>query len=285
MRVARDASTPRFGPPRDNTRGGWPTGASRRLAHRGEPQLVRVLLAPFQAGFLTVHAQPEPALIARRHLAPPQHAARAVFEPQQHVHVVIEPAARHESAQVRGELAHRQARDEAGEIVRVRADVAKAAAHSPARGIDAPLGLLLSRVFQFGRKPILHILDLHDADRAQLARRDHLARLPHHRIPGVVVRDPEDETGTPHGLHQVERVGDGGGHWLVTDDVDAAIEKCAGDGVVAVVRRDDAHDLDAVGSLRLCSRHLGEVLVNAVRREAEIGAARPCGRTADARRR
>src|SRR5204863_226696 len=29
MRVARGASTPRFGPPRDNTRGGWPIGAKR----------------------------------------------------------------------------------------------------------------------------------------------------------------------------------------------------------------------------------------------------------------
>ncbi len=242
------------------------------MAHRGEAQLVGVLLAPLQARLVAVHAQPEPVLIARRNLTAPQHTPRAVLEPQQHVHVVVESAARHEPAQVRGKLAHRKPRDEAREIVRVRADVAEAAAGTRAGGIDPPRGLLLPRVFELGREPILHILDLHDADRAQLARRDHLARLAHHRVSRVVVRDAEDETGAPHRLHQVERVRDGGGYRFVADHIDTAVEERAGDGVVAVVRRDDAHDLNAIGSLRFCSRHLGEACVNSGPREAEIGA-------------
>src|SRR5262245_49519387 len=92
MRVARAAAEPRLGPPRDSR---------RRLAHRGEAQLIGVLLAPLEATLLAIDSQAQPVLLAGRYLARPQHAARPVFEPSEHVHVVVEPAARHEAAQVR----------------------------------------------------------------------------------------------------------------------------------------------------------------------------------------
>ena len=42
------------------------------------------------------------------------------------------------------------------------------------------------------REPVLHVLGVHEADLAELARCDHLAGLPDHRIAGVVVRERED---------------------------------------------------------------------------------------------
>src|SRR2546425_12484166 len=138
--------------------------------------------------------------------------------------------------------------------------------------IDPPAGLFVPRVFQLGGQPVLHILRLDDADGAQLAGRHHLARLTHHRVARVIVRDAEDEPGAPYRLHEVERVLDRRGHRLVADHVDAPVEKGAGDGVMTVVRRDDADDLDAVGPLRLGSRPLAEARVDAVRCATKFGA-------------
>ena len=150
------------------------------------------------------------------------------------------------------------------------ADIAEAAAGARPLRIDPPAGLLVPRVFQLGRQPVLDVLYLDNADRPQLADRNHLARLPHQRVTRVVVREAEHETAAPHGLHEVERVPHGRGHRLVTDHVYAPVEKGAGDGVMTVVRRDDADDLDAVGPLRFGRRHLGEGRVHSVRRETEI---------------
>jgi len=157
-------------------------------------------------------------------------------------------------------------------MVGVGADVAEAAAGARTRRIDPPAGLFVPGVLQLARQPVLDVLRLDDADGAQFAGGHHLARLPHQRIARVVVREAEDEAAAPHGLHQVERILHGRGHRLVTDHVDAPVEKGAGDGVVTVVRGDDADDLDAVGPLCFGRRHLGEARVHPVRCEREIGA-------------
>src|SRR5207248_5089712 len=56
----------------------------------------------------------------------------------------------------------------------------------------APRGLFLARGLEPLGQPVLRVLDLDHADLAQLASRDHSARLTHHRVAGVVVRHRED---------------------------------------------------------------------------------------------
>ena len=157
----------------------------------------------------------------------------------------------------------------------MRADVAETAPRARARRIDTPAGLLVPRLFQLGGEPILDILRLDDADGTQLARGHHLARLAHHRVSRVVVRDAEHESGAPHQAHEIECVLDGRGHRLVADHVDAVVEKDTGDRMVAVVRRHDADDLDPVGAFRFGRRHRGKARVHPVRRETQIGARVP----------
>ena len=84
------------------------------------------------------------------------------------------------------------------------------------------------------------------------------ARLAHHRVAGVVVGQPEHQTGAPHGVDQVERVVDRGGHRLVADHVDAGLEERLGGGMVDVVRGDDRDHVDAVVARRLLRRHFLE---------------------------
>ena len=69
------------------------------------------------------------------------------------------------------------------------------------------------------------IFHLHDADRAELAGRHHLARLPHHRVAGVVVRQDEHAVRSPPRPRQVERVLERRGQRLVADHVDAGLQE------------------------------------------------------------
>ena len=92
---------------------------------------------------------------------------------------------------------------------------------------------------------------------------------------GVVVGQPEHQTGAPHGLHQVERVLDRGGHRLVADHVDAGLEERLGDRMVEVVRGDDRDHVDAVVARRLLRRHLLEAAVGALGRDPKLCGRRP----------
>jgi hypothetical protein len=105
----------------------------------------------------------------------------------------------------------------------------------------------------------------------ELARRHHVAGLSHHGIAGVVVGQAENQPGPPHRLDQVERVLQAVGHRLVADDVDAAIEEGARDGVMAVVGRHDADCIDAIRPRRLRRRHRPIVGIGALRRDHQVG--------------
>ncbi len=124
-------------------------GASARdqplgLAEGREPEVVRILLGPLQAALRAVDAQYEAVLVAGRHLARPEHAARAALVAQHDVDVVVELAALDEGRQLGRDRLRLGSGDEAGEVVGVRADVADRAARTGARRIGAPLGLLLA---------------------------------------------------------------------------------------------------------------------------------------------
>ena len=94
-----------------------------RFAERREPQIVRVRLNPFDAAFGTVNADLQAVLISRRHLTAPEHALGAAFEAQQHMAVVVKPAAFDEGIEIGGKAFERQPGDEAGEIIGMRADI------------------------------------------------------------------------------------------------------------------------------------------------------------------
>ena len=64
--------------------------------------------------------------------------------------------------------------DVAGELVRMRADVADAAARARARRVGAPLGLLLAGGLERLGQPVLRVLDLDHADLAEQAVLHHL---------------------------------------------------------------------------------------------------------------
>ncbi len=110
---------------------------------------------------------------------------------------------------------------------------------------------------------------------AEIAGRHHVAGLADHRIAGVVVGQAEHQAGPPHRLDQVEGILQAVGHRLVADDGDAAIEEGTRDGVMAVVRGDDADGIDAVGPRRLRRRHRPIVGIGAIRRDHQIGSRFP----------
>ena len=91
------------------------------------------------------------------------------------------------------------------------------------------------RKCQFGRCPALlaarqrgvvalDILDIDQADLADVAVADHGARLPDHREAGVVEGVAEDDAGSADAADEIERVVEIGGERLVADHVEAALD-------------------------------------------------------------
>ena len=107
--------------------------------------------------------------------------------------VVVEPAARNEGREVGGDCLDLEAGDEERKIMRMDADVGETGRGAGAGGVGAPFRLLLPVGVDRLRQPVLDIGCVHDPDGADVAGRDHLTRLTHHRIASVVERDGEDE--------------------------------------------------------------------------------------------
>ena len=61
-----------------------------RLAEGREPEIVRILLPPFEAALGAVDAELQAVLVAGRDLARPEHALGAALEAQQDMDVVVE---------------------------------------------------------------------------------------------------------------------------------------------------------------------------------------------------
>ena len=79
--------------------------------------------------------------------------------------------------------------DEAGEIVGVGADVAEAPPAPDCFGSVRQSACFWPVFSKRLGQPVLRVFGLHDAEVAELAGGDHGARLPDHRIAGVVVGD------------------------------------------------------------------------------------------------
>nr|WP_246038814.1 hypothetical protein [Peristeroidobacter soli] len=197
------------------------------LAELGEAQLIGMFLFPFEGRALAIDTQAQSVLAPDGDLTRPQHAARAVGESHHHLHIVIEPAARHERRQLCGDRLAALAGDELRNLVGVCSDIANTSAGTASRRIGPPQGLLLTGLLQRGGEPLLRIFHLHDSNPAELSRASHGSCLTHHRITGVSVSKPEDALRSGRGRNQILGFGDAGGHRLLAEDVDAGIEKRA----------------------------------------------------------
>ena len=153
-----------------------------------QPQRVRLHLLPVEARALAIDSQAQVVLVADADLARDQHTRRTAGETQQHGAVVIEHPARHDAVQRRGDLLHRAAGHELGEVERMHADVADAAARAGLRGVESPARLLVPVALDRRCEPALRVLDQHLRDPAQFAAGDALACLADHRVAGIGVR-------------------------------------------------------------------------------------------------
>ena len=187
--------------------------------------------------------------------------------------VVVELAAVHKSRQISADLVHLLAADEARQVFGVGADVAQRTTRSGLRRVHAPRGLLLARGFQRGAQPVLHVLGVHQADFAQIARRHHGPGLARHGVAAVVVGQRKQAVAGAHAGHQRLRVSQCRGQRLVANHVDAGLQKSLRHGRVQVVGRDDGDRVDAIGSIRFRLRHGAVVAVSAVRRDVQLGGA------------
>ena len=209
--------------------------------------------------------------VAGRRHAHPHQSARAVGKAQLHVRVVVRLPSEHQRGELGRDVRHLQAGDETGEVMGVRSDVADHRGLPGDAGRRPPGGLLVPAHFQERRGPARGVLHLDQADRAQLARADHLARLPHQRIAGVAVGDGEHEPGPAREPQKIEGVLELSGERLVADDVDAKLEEGPRDRVMARVWRHDRHHLDAVLARRLALGHLLPAAVPAFGLDLERG--------------
>ena len=158
---------------------------------------------------------------------------------------------------------HRQPGHKAGQVVGVRSDIAQASARTAPFRIGSPIRLLLPGPFQRGRQPVLRVLYLNNAKRPEFARLHHLARLPHHRVAGVIVRQTKDQAGSLYRLLQVQSILECRRHRLVANHVDFGIQKLFRIGVVQMIRRDNGHHFNSVRAARFRRSHFLESSVRA----------------------
>src|SRR5262249_15329905 len=126
------------------------------------------------------------------YLARPQYAPRATLKAQKNMDVVVQLAARDECVHVSRDCLAPKSGDEAGHVIGMGTDVAERSGGSRALRIGAPLCLLVAASLQWLGKPILRIFDLHQAHLTERSPKDHLARLTHHWVAGVGVRQSKN---------------------------------------------------------------------------------------------
>ena len=105
---------------------------------------VRFFLVPFEAAFFAINADVQVVLFADADLRGVQDAFGAVVETEEDVDVVVKFATGHEGGGVSGEFFDLQTGDVFGQIFRMRADVADAAARAALLGVGAPESLFLA---------------------------------------------------------------------------------------------------------------------------------------------
>ena len=222
---------------------------------------------PLEAALGAVDPELEPVLGSRRGLGDPQDPARAVGVADQHPGGVVEPAPRHDRADIGRDRLRLRSGHRVQQVPGVGADVTEDRRRPGAARVKAPV----IGVIQIGphRELRLDVLDLAQAELADLAVRHHGPRLPDHGKGGIVVRRAEDEAARPYPGDEVAGVVQVGGERLVADDVLPRVEPAAGERVVAVVRGHDRDHVHPVRARRLGREHRVHVCVRALGRKAE----------------
>ena len=145
--------------------------------------------------------------------------------------------------------------------------------HAPARG----------RAGGFHRLAVKAVreLHLHDADLAQLALRDHLARLLHELVARVAVGHAHDPPAGTRQLQQLQSFGRGEAQRLFADHVQPCQQRGPADLEMGVVGRGDGHGADAVRAARLGLEHGAVVGIAALRIQAQPLAELPAAHRVD----
>jgi hypothetical protein len=160
------------------------------LAAEGrEQERLGRFLRPFDPALVAENAELQAVDRTGGDLTGPEHAFGAAVEAQHGVDVVVDLSAGDEGFEIGGKGFSFEASDELGELEGVGGDVAERAAGAGARGIAAPVGLLVAG--EFGGEPVLCVFDLDDAEVAEVAGLDHRAGLTRHGVAGIVVREDE----------------------------------------------------------------------------------------------
>ena len=151
------------------------------------------------------------------------------------------------------------------------ADITRGSAGPALRRIGAPAGLFLPGLFQRFAQPVLRIFDLYHADLAQIAMCHHLARLPHHGISRVVMRQHKDRARGFGSFRKLLRLCQRGCQWLVADHMDAAPQELHRNGRMHVVRGHDRDRLNAILAARFADGHVGKAGIDAALGQAKVG--------------
>jgi hypothetical protein len=178
-----------------------------RLAIGREPQKFGALATPFEAGARPVNLEAQIVEVADRDLARRENAARAAVEAHQDMGVVVEPAPGHEGRQIRRYCVDFEAGHKERKVMGMDADIGEAGRGARALRIGSPLRLLMAAGVDWLRQPVLDIGGMNDPYVADLARSDHLARLPNRRVAGIVEGDGEDEPRGARELNEFLRLG------------------------------------------------------------------------------
>ena len=128
----------------------------------------------------------------------------------------------------------------------MRSNVAYGPGYAGLLGVGSPLGLLGASLLDLAREPPLLVLDDDFAYLPEVPLSDHVRGLPDHRVAGVLVGDSEDDAALLDDADEVLgllRVVD---HRLVAHHVEAGLGEGARHRIVHVVRRDHAHEVDAL---------------------------------------
>jgi hypothetical protein len=128
----------------------------------------------------------------------------------------------------------------------VGADVAYGPRYPRAGRVGSPLGLLGPALLELAGEPALVVLDYHLPDFAEQSFANHVPCLLDHGVSRVGVGHGEDHAVALDHPHQIFGLLGGMDHRLVEHYVEAGLCKGARDGMVHVVRRDDAHEIDAL---------------------------------------
>ena len=148
----------------------------------------------------------------------------------------------------------------------MRADVAEAAGSAGLARIGPPACLLLFLLLQPSPQPALDVRRADRVDLSQLAGQDHVPRLAHEGVAGVVMRESENDAGSLDDPGQLLRLRQVERHRLVAHDVQAGFRRGLRQfgGVVGAFARDvdnddapfrhvrprQAHDLHFLGGLQ-----------------------------------